>query len=700
SHRTHELNWPDIPFLEQHVSTITEDQVREIIGDTSPALMIGGPPCQGLTNMGDKSSSDPRNLLFDSYIRLASWLRPTCLLLENVPGFKTLYKGRYYNKVCDDLAKLGYTVYSRTIDAWDYGVPQKRSRVFIVATLLDWPYEFPEPSDESIGRLKSRSTVGEAINELVDSTIYVTNHVPLRHSDRVVRRYRLIPEGGKLPPPEELPQDIRRRNFGNTYDRLDRNRPSSTLVPGNNAFPVHPTLDRSLTPREAARIQSFPDDHVFTGTRAKQCQLVGNAVPPLLASKLALSIAEHINAQDTRNSETDLARRAFQSTRNVYDGIPDIDTRLTFVDLFCGAGGFTQGFSQAGFQGLLAVDNNEYVAKVHAANHPDIPFLLGDLSKDETVEQITYALNRKVDVLVGGPPCQGFSIFGKRRFIQSQNFDPGNDNRNDLVMAFWDYVELLSPDWVVMENVPGFTSLADQHYLHITVERARQLGYRFESTILNAADHGVPQRRKRFVLIATKTDLVIPWPKPKFFEYPQDWQTPYRKVGEVLTDLDNREAYRTLPNHEPPKHHHRVAERFSYIQEGHKLDLDALPDRLARGVKTGKKINNFSHIYRRLDRNQPSLTLVPGHNAFPVHPWLDRTLTIREAARLQTFPDTYEFFGPIIEKGLQVGNAFPCLLAEIIAERLDRVVRNDWRPDTITNLATYSMIDKPPRLIE
>jgi DNA (cytosine-5)-methyltransferase 1 len=113
------------------------------------------------------------------------------------------------------------------------------------------------------------------------------------------------------------------------------------------------------------------------------------------------------------------------------------------------------------------------------------------------------------------------------------------------------------------------------------------------------------------------------------------------------------------------------------------------------GTKTGKPIKNFSHVFKRLHRNKPSSTMVPGHNAFPVHPWLNRTLTIREAARIQTFPDNYEFFGPIIKQGLQVGNAFPPMLAQLIAERLKRIVSNNWTPETITDLAKYSMLDIP-----
>ena len=122
----------------------------------------------------------------------------------------------------------------------------------------------------------------------------------------------MIPEGGRLPPPDDLPENIRRKNFGSTYIRLDRSKPSMTLVPGNNAFPIHPVLNRSLTPREAARIQTFPDDHIFEGNRRKQCILVGNAVPPILAANIALEVKNHLN-----NKKTVKKDRIFQSRQKL-----------------------------------------------------------------------------------------------------------------------------------------------------------------------------------------------------------------------------------------------------------------------------------------------------------------------------------------------------------------------------------------------
>jgi DNA (cytosine-5)-methyltransferase 1 len=171
---------------------------------------------------------------------------------------------------------------------------------------LDFNYNYPKPNYSSIGKLKSFKNVGEAINNLIKKDSSFPNHIALDHGEIVIERYKLIKEGGKLPPPEELPEHIRRKNFGNTYIRLDRKKIASTMVPGNNAFPVHPVLNRSLTPREAARIQSFPDSHIFSGPRKEQCTLVGNAVPPLIAANISLTVIQHIEDKLSNNKSEHL----------------------------------------------------------------------------------------------------------------------------------------------------------------------------------------------------------------------------------------------------------------------------------------------------------------------------------------------------------------------------------------------------------
>jgi DNA (cytosine-5)-methyltransferase 1 len=690
--KTFNRNFFKIPFIQKDINLFTEKEILELVNGQKIDVVIGGPPCQGFSNMGNKNSADPRNYLFKSYSNVIKWLNPTSFIFENVKGFQTMFEGRFFEKVINDFLSIGYNVHYSLLNTGDYGVPQKRERIILYGSKIDKPFVFPLKDLSSYKKLKAYKNVGKAIMDLKGKENNFPNHITLNHSEIVIRRYELIPEGGKLPKPELLPKDIRRKNFGNTYTRLSRNELSSTIVPGNNALPVHPTENRSMTPREAARIQTFPDNYIFEGDRRSQCILVGNAVPPLFGAKLAEAVKSHIMKENNLGEQPQGSLKvgsSFELKKRKKPG----RASLNFADLFSGVGGFTEGFKAAGLSCTLSADYNSYAVEAHRLNHPKDECWVSDLYKEEERNKIIeYLKEKKVDLIVGGPPCQGFSIFGNRRFVNTKQHDISSDNRNNLVFEFADIVTKVSPNWFIMENVPGILSAHKGRYVEEITAFFKLNGYRTEYKIINAADYGAPQQRKRFILIGTKTDLIFPWPKPKFFLEPEDWQKGYRTVGQAISDLSSNDSYNNYKNHKPPNHSKIVSERFSYIEEGKKMDIDKLPDYLKIGTKTGKPISNFSHVFKRLDRNKPSGTIVPGHNAFPVHPFLDRTLTVREAARLQTFPDRYEFCGPIINQCLQVGNAFPPIVAQIFAERLRTVINKDWKVENTTHLAKYSMI--------
>ena len=693
---SYNANYPNTTFLLKDICQVTTEEIKQLTKDLNVDVIIGGPPCQGFSNMGNKNSADPRNMLFENYVRLVNALQPRCFLFENVKGLYTMFEGRFFKKVVSSFLSIGYNVHFSLIDSSKYGVPQKRERVIIVGSRIDRPFKFPTHSNDGYGKIHSYVNVGDAINDLMDKGEEIPNHIPLAHSEKVIQRYRLIPEGGKLPNPEELPEEIRRKGFGTTYVRLHRQKLSPTIVPGNNALPVHPVLDRSLTPREAARIQTFPDDYIFKGDRRSQCIQVGNAVPPLLAAKLAHALKLYINNVDYNGIEPDRSYyvKDMESYNEEFKEKSGKRATLKFGDLFCGVGGFTQGLEQAGLQCVLGVDFNEWAVDAYRKNFRHECMQL-DLSIEENQTLVAQKLrDANVDLVVGGPPCQGFSIFGKRRFVNTKQHDLTKDKRNDLVFAYAKIVVESDTKWFIMENVPGLLSAHNGDYVNAIVAYFQENGYRTEFRVINAADYGAPQLRKRFILIGTKTDLVIPFPKAKYFEVPESYQKPYRAVGEVITDLADNATLGQFKNHNAPKHNAVVTERFSYIKEGDKMDVEALPEHLRLGTKTGKPVANFSHVFKRLDRNKPSSTIVPGHNALPVHPFLNRTLTIREAARIQTFPDYFEFSGPIINQCLQVGNAFPCIVAQTFGERLRTIVNKDWKDGAETNLATYTMIDK------
>ena len=691
---THKKNWPNCPFLRKDIRQLNAPELLKIAGGRRPNLIAGGPPCQGFSTLGDKLSSDPRNDLFSSYLRLAKDLEPEFILIENVKALTTMYGGRFSDWIKAKLLNLGYAVTCKVLNAADFGVPQIRNRAFFLGHRINGEYSFPLPTH---GHNKSHKyeNVGDWINDLINKDDKISNHISLNHSNKVIERYNLIPEGGKLPPPEELPKHIRRKNFGNTYKRLHREKPSLTMVPGNNAFPIHPTLPRSLTPREAARLQSFPDEFIFTGDRRNQCILVGNAVPPLLAKAIGKSILDFANEHSWEIKKTNNCEKS-TITKNVIN----LSTKKkktnqdNFIDLFSGAGGFSIGFTKVGFNPLLCVDFNPNVAATHKENFSQIPFIEGNLSDKEIQNKIINKYNNKdIGVIVGGPPCQGFSMFGKRRFVNTKNYNPASDKRNDLIFSYINIVSSLQPRWFVMENVPGFANLDSGRFLIKVIDCFKKIGYKnIEWQILNAAEYGVPQLRKRLVVIGNRTGHIIPWPKRKFFKDPEDWQKPFRTVGEVITDLSLKSSYENQTCHIPMKHKPLLVERYKYIEEGSRLDIDKLPKHLKKGYRTDK-VKNYSHIFKRLHRNKPSLTMVPGHNAFPIHPWLNRSLTVREAARIQTFPDELEFKGSRQEQCIQVGNAFPPLLAESIANNIQKAEKNNWFPGEVPPSAYYSLIE-------
>ena len=303
--KTHKYNFPKIPFIRGDIRNLTEEDIYNVIGSQEIDLIIGGPPCQGFSTIGKRVSSnlekrekhDPRNELVIVYANLIKKIKPKYIVMENVKGILTKDKGVYLKTILDELRKAGYEAEFRLINMADFGVPQIRERVIIIGNRLGKKNTFPEPDHSKTGEAGKKlwQNCWDVIKDLahIDENKDI-NHVPLRHTPQIIERYKLIPEGGRLPE-DKLPPEIYRKNFGSTYKRLSCDRPALTMVPGNDAFPIHPILNRSLTVREAARIQTFSDEIIFSGNRRQQGHQVGNAVPMLFSEKLAKHILKIIN---------------------------------------------------------------------------------------------------------------------------------------------------------------------------------------------------------------------------------------------------------------------------------------------------------------------------------------------------------------------------------------------------------------------
>lgn len=681
---TFRANFPDAPFVQSDIRHLTKDQIDSWVGNERVDVVVGGPPCQGFSTLGSQIAGDPRNTLYESYARVVAWLAPKAVLLENTNYLRSQYGGRFEELIRAILSDLGYSVSVSTLNAADFGVPQVRKRAFFVGLRGDDTFAFPQPTHGVSGDtgLSTYVTVGETIMDLAstsESSALVSNHAALNHGDKVKARYRLIPEGGRLPPPQELPKEIRRRNFGNTYKRLSRKEPSLTLVPGNNAFPVHPTEDRSLTPREAARLQTFPDGFIFAGNRSDQCKLVGNAVPVVLARILAETLAVPI--QQTSVDEDWEAPVNIVGRRYAAIGSRQPASGPRAVSLFTGVGGLMLGFLNGGFRIEGSFDRKSIVDQNLRTNFPWLNHHHSDLtalSADELREAVGV---QDVDVVVGGPPCQGFSIFGSRRFKNSRGHVIDDDPRNHLTLRYTELALALKPKAILLENVKGLLSAEGKNgsYLNRVVNTLEEAGYVAEWRLVNSADFGVPQRRERVLLVATRSEYRFDWPSPQFFADPKPWQRPYTTVGDVISDLADQPPSQAF-SHVPMRHKELVVERYKLIPEGGRLPENDLPPDLRQGYRTDR-VRNFSHVYKRLSRFEPATTMVPGHNAFPVHPTLPRTLTVREAARIQTLPDWMRFSGTRQQQCLLVGNAVPPTLAAVFAQAIRHAIEgNALRP--------------------
>lgn len=351
---------------------------------------------------------------------------------------------------------------------------------------------------------------------------------------------------------------------------------------------------------------------------------------------------------------------------------------MNAIDLFAGAGGLSVALRETGFNIVFANEINSKFAETHKLNFPEVPLIVKDINLITEEELKNQLSGRDVDLIVGGPPCQGFSVFGKRRFVNTKDYNPHDDSRNFLVYQFIRIVKEVKPKFFFMENVKGFTNLDKGHFIEEVKKAFQEIGYNdIWWEVIHATDYGVPQERQRMFMIGNRLGIKFQKPEPTHHpigsgEYPE-----YTTVGDAIMDLVGKENQ--VENHIPLAHKPIVAARYGYVKEGCKLNVDDLPPELITATrkdsKTGK-VSNYSHVFKRLSRFKPSITMVPGHNAFPIHPTLNRTLTPREAARIQTFPDTHVFLGTRQEQCIQVGNAVPPLMAEPFLLKIRQYIEN------------------------
>lgn len=348
---------------------------------------------------------------------------------------------------------------------------------------------------------------------------------------------------------------------------------------------------------------------------------------------------------------------------------------MNAIDLFAGCGGLSKGFMDAGFDIIVGVDNEQSALNTFVKNHNGAVALNADLSKQETFDEIKrIAGKRSIDVIIAGPPCQGFSLSGPR------NFD---DERNKLYLAVIEMVKQYQPKGFIIENVPGMATLYDGQIKEEILKRFRKMGYNIEYKILCAADYGVPQMRKRLIFMGVRKDIG----KPKFPE-PQFAPENYRTCRDAISDLPTREFElgeeedkytskpkteyqklmrkneRVLYNHVATNHMQMVKDTIALVPEGG--NYKDLPPGWGESRK-------FNEAWTRYNGNKPSKTIDTGHrNHF--HYKYNRVPTIRENARLQSFPDDFIFTGTKTQQNRQVGNAVPPLLGQALGNALLNII--------------------------
>jgi DNA (cytosine-5)-methyltransferase 1 len=267
---------------------VYEGDIREFEPVGKFDLVVGGPPCQGFSTAGKGDPNDPRNFLWKEYFRVVERVRPKAILLENVAGMANKKNSHHIEEFIEHLGELGYQVNFDVLDASDFGVPQSRKRLIVVAGLGFTP-ALPVRVEGA-----EKVSAKQAIHDLLKRKD-VQNHEPNQHAEHVVARWKLLEEG-------EVDPNYRR-------GRIYANRPSPTIRAGGGKGPrgdhlagfhppIHYKLPRQLTVREAARIQSFPDDWIFCGSKTAQGRQVGNAVPPLLAKAIGAALKISIEAAE------------------------------------------------------------------------------------------------------------------------------------------------------------------------------------------------------------------------------------------------------------------------------------------------------------------------------------------------------------------------------------------------------------------
>ncbi len=364
------------------------------------------------------------------------------------------------------------------------------------------------------------------------------------------------------------------------------------------------------------------------------------------------------------------------------------NNKLTMLDLFCGAGGFAVGCEWCGFESVLGIDHFEPAIRTWAYNHPHSIGCLGDIRKispQKVKELLQNNGVNKINLITGGVPCQGFSIANRKH--------NDNDERNFLFLEYMKFVREFDPDYIILENVSGMRSTAGGHFEKEITDYMDSLGYTPTVDLLNAADFGVPQIRQRLIFVGVKRNRGL---CEKYVFPSGQFKGKYRTVSDAISDLPE------LANNE---------EKTDYVLQGTETEYQSLMkgSGIITNIPIAQRLKNHispnhpqetiekiaatkqgTPMYAkfkqriRLSENAPSPTQLAGgiRPQFQFgHPTQPRGLTIRERARIQSFPDSYVFCGGIVQERVQTGNAVPPLLVYNITRSIAEDIKRKESQD-------------------
>jgi DNA (cytosine-5)-methyltransferase 1 len=448
---------------------------------------------------------------------------------------------------------------------------------------------------------------------------------------------------------------------GFSYKKLRWDAPSFTITKGGGAGIYHywhPSEHRVITLAECKRVASFPDAYRFPDDIQKNKHLqaawdrIGNSVPPFLARAIGFHLKEIVMQQkmggviDERPTARDPKSYA-QTLEEAWQAhlAPRAPDAPTVISTFAGCGGSSLGYSMAGYRELLAVEWDAHAVECFRLNFPDVPVYHGDIAKLSVEECLELAKIQpgELDVFDGSPPCQGFSTAGRRQI---------DDPRNQLFREYVRLLQGLRPRAFVMENVSGMVK-GNMRLLFVEIlQTLKGCGYRVEARLLNAMYFGVPQARERMIFVGVREDLEAPPAHP-------DAETDPMSMRDAISDLE------TAPDELTPAITGKYVDYLPMVRQG-QSSYDY--DRTMNGKVSGKQ-NLLRGYYDRPSYTLPKINTGKGY-ATLLHPTQPRSLSITEAKRIGSFPESFSLVGKFSDRWARIGNSVPPLLMRAVSKTI------------------------------